>query len=631
MAFDDEEDPNKALPTGTVQSTADYEDQDDEEDEIQDFQLLTAKKSKAKLEAARKARKQAIRKGEKDFERHGTQAQDSALEKSLLAMEEALSYPKEFKPDSWVRGWYFPDWWAEEKEEGEHDGPNEPQVDFSKFEKLEVKRIKTEQARRERRKGIFLRHRVVVLESAKGSFIATMGRIIPLVPKTEPAADKVWLLPEEALFLAERGNVDIWWPDRALSELFPGEVEGEPGDDTVRQPRSPLTQDPEDYSCGRPMDLRTAYAVLIGNEGERGTTTLQKYQVYSHLRRAGYVVDRAPPPARLQPSLSALSWELSPRLYCPALLSALWKPILSLFQRRSPQFGPLIHPGPYHSYNEIYSQLDVIPRREPSAGSLLAELLASKPELRLAFHVWRSPASAGTKTNRNAPDFRLVVFDSRATTVPTMQEFETIFAQLPYDEPWTHGTITTTTSPSNTNIKPDGAQPQGRPPDVHRTAVKADPGVAVAAALTTAEKNDKQQNQKQKKPTRQSQSRSPEDWQGPRHLYKRLRHGRRSVLIAVVDTGVVSILRVAEGGFSCEQPPLWDRFDGIAAAAGGGGEWTMKSGGSGGGRGNGLPHDTGWARETLWDGFCRMVAKNGWSDGVKGDEVAEGTCERGVV
>lgn len=38
-----------------------------------------------------------------------------------------------------------------------------------------------------------------------------------------------------------------------------------------------------------------------------------------------------------------------------------------------------------------------------------------------------------------------------------------------------------------------------------------------------------------------------------RQLYMRLRHGYRSVILAVVDQGVVSFLRVADAGFSKEK------------------------------------------------------------------------------
>ncbi len=48
-----------------------------------------------------------------------------------------------------------------------------------------------------------------------------MGRVITGQPKDRPARGMEWLLPEEALFLVERGDLDLWWPTRNLEEPLP--------------------------------------------------------------------------------------------------------------------------------------------------------------------------------------------------------------------------------------------------------------------------------------------------------------------------------------------------------------------------------------------------------------------------
>jgi tRNA-splicing endonuclease subunit Sen54 len=81
-----------------------------------------------------------------------------------------------------------------------------------------------------------------------------------------------WLLPEEALFLIERGTLDCRWP-----------VKRQQGDEKTYR-----TED------GPPMSLQSAYAAFIGFEGEvGGKLTLEHYNVYAGLKRSGYVV-RAP-------------------------------------------------------------------------------------------------------------------------------------------------------------------------------------------------------------------------------------------------------------------------------------------------------------------------------------------------
>jgi tRNA-splicing endonuclease subunit Sen54 len=71
------------------------------------------------------------------------------------------------------------------------------------------------------------------------------------------------------------------------------------------------------------------------------------------------------------------------------------------------------------------------------------------------------------------------------------------------------------------------------------------------------------------------------EWTGPEKAYARLKHGFRNVILAVVDQGVISYLRIGEGAFGEEK--LYEWFD--RGGAGG----TKKGGirGRGGGRGRG--------------------------------------------
>jgi tRNA-splicing endonuclease subunit Sen54 len=78
--------------------------------------------------------------------------------------------------------------------------------------------------------------------------------------------NRLWLLPEEALYLIERGSLDIRWPSS------PGS--GVPGE--------------EDLSI--PMSIQAAYASFVG----RGGLTLERYTVYTGLKRLGYTLARAP-------------------------------------------------------------------------------------------------------------------------------------------------------------------------------------------------------------------------------------------------------------------------------------------------------------------------------------------------
>jgi tRNA-splicing endonuclease subunit Sen54 len=99
----------------------------------------------------------------------------------------------------------------------------------------------------------------VVVPIPKGQYFKTMGQA--------DRWNRVWLLPEEAMYLMERGSLDIKWPS-GLTGIDEYDV-NEPA---------------------IPMSLQAAYACLLGCSG----LTLERYTVFTGLRRLGYAVTRAP-------------------------------------------------------------------------------------------------------------------------------------------------------------------------------------------------------------------------------------------------------------------------------------------------------------------------------------------------
>ena len=79
----------------------------------------------------------------------------------------------------------------------------------------------------------------------------------------------VHLKPEEALYLTERGTMEL----RLLG---------------VGKAHTEKSQDPGDE--GMLLSVQSAYALLLGRDG----LTLERFQVYAGLRRSGYIVQRAP-------------------------------------------------------------------------------------------------------------------------------------------------------------------------------------------------------------------------------------------------------------------------------------------------------------------------------------------------
>ncbi|GAB1313167.1 tRNA-splicing endonuclease subunit sen54 [Madurella fahalii] len=358
---------------------------------------------------------QTIRKGEKDFESHGTRAQADALEQSRAAMRDVLSYTRVHAAAAAARGnpargWYFPGWWEGYEEEGDSGGQGEGE----EAGEVQGERGKEGGEKREKRPFGYIRERVVVLE---GSSVASMnlGRAVTGQAKDRPAKGKDWLLPEEALYLVERGSLDLWWPTKELEEIFPPERAVKRSDPEREGP-----EEADEYEMGFPLSLQAAYALLIGNDGERGKISLQKFQVYSNLKRCGYNVLRAPPIVG-QPSPPTTT----------TTTTTLWQWFTSLLSS-APQhkpYGPLVQPGLYRSYASIYQQMALLPLHKPSLSPSSCQNTPSDP-FTLHFHVWKS-AQKWAKLRHPPPDFHLSVVDAQDSAVPTLGEITALIDATP--------------------------------------------------------------------------------------------------------------------------------------------------------------------------------------------------------
>ncbi|KAK4132947.1 hypothetical protein BT67DRAFT_457007 [Trichocladium antarcticum] len=351
---------------------------------------------------------QTIRKGEKDFESHGTRAQADALEQSRAAMGEVLAYTRVHAGPqrNLARGWVFQGWWAGfgegEEEVGAGDGGGAG-------------------AGRERKPYGFVRERVVVLE---GGSVASMnlGRAVTGQAKDRPARGKDWLLPEEALYLVERGSLDLWWPLKGLEEIFPPETAaatataGKEGGEGAKEEDGAAEAD--EYELGFPLSLQAAYALLIGNDGERGKVSLQKFQVYSNLKRCGYNVLRAPPAPKQPPATPSTP-----------ITTTLWQWFANLLTSNPHHqpYGPLVQPGLHRSYASIYRQMALLPLHQPSATPSSPP---PKDPFAIHYHVWKA-AQKWTKLRHPPPDFQLAVVDAQESAVPTLEEATALLDATP--------------------------------------------------------------------------------------------------------------------------------------------------------------------------------------------------------
>jgi len=311
-------------------------------DETQDFRFLTSLSL---------SQPNLPRRGEKDFEPHGTLAQSSTLAVSRDAMHGAISHFRVQNPKSALAGVF-----------DEASG-------------------------------------MTSVELPRGPHVRTMGREV---------GGRWMLLPEEALYLVERGNLDLRWRV--------GEREEE----------------------GLPMSLQAAYTFLVGALG----LTVERFNVYAGLKRSGYVVLRGPawydgdekavypaPKVLVEDKRGWARW---------------WSMLFGGKPQKLSPFGPLVGNGLYRSYNDVYRLLSIIPLHDPTlstAGeasqtrepSSLAESKGVRP-LRPCFYIWK-PNSVFKKSAPGPPDFRVAVLNAREDSFPSLEQLEGLLQSVPYNCP----------------------------------------------------------------------------------------------------------------------------------------------------------------------------------------------------
>ena len=270
---------------------------------------------------------------------------------------------------------------------------------------------------------------------------------------------RVWLLPEEALYLLERGTLDIRWPCSMTGEDGEGPSE-------------------------LPMSLQAAYTCFIG----RGGLTVERFSVFSGLRRLGYMVSRAP------------GWYDSEEEVSGTVQAPHWPSINGLFGKfwdwfyssNSTATGPVAGLGIHRSYSElffnriamdhltivddIFRKLAIIPWYDPVTPKSPQR---TTPPFRVVYHIYK-PNTTFKKTAPPPPDFRVAVINAQTQpTIPTLSQLGALLGSTPLDPP-------------------------------------------------RGEKMN-------------------------RLLYMRLRHGYRNVILAILDHGVVSYLRMGDAAFGKEK------------------------------------------------------------------------------
>ncbi|KAL1972960.1 hypothetical protein VTN31DRAFT_6502 [Thermomyces dupontii] len=388
-------------------------------DEVQDFRFLNSLSLDSNTNAA-----VLPRRGEKDFEPNPTLYQSDVLAASRAAMHQALSHPRLHHPRHRVIGVYV-------------SGGFTPPASV-------LKGSGTGNTSTEAKGPRISPDACVCVSNPKGQVFKAVGQA--------DSWNRIWLLPEEALYLLERGSLEIMWD---ASE-----------------------DDPEKTSLRVPMSLQAAYTCLIG----RGGLTLERFAVYSGLKRLGYTLVRAPswdetvaddPSIRGSPDSNSGSRSVG------SLANYLIQ-LFGLDRSRRLARGPLVGLSYPTSYVNVYNRLALIPTEDVDLERPPPR--PTDPPFRISYHVYK-PSTPYKKSAPGNPDFRIAVVNARTTSVPTLSQLRALLESTPLDPP----------------------------------------------------KGEKME----------------------RNVYARLRQGYRSVILAVVDQGVVSYLRVCDAGFS--KTPIFAR------------------------------------------------------------------------
>ncbi|GAA5870317.1 hypothetical protein JCM8547_006601 [Rhodosporidiobolus lusitaniae] len=419
------------------------------------------------------------------------------------------------------------------------------------------------------------------------------------------------LLPEEALYMNERGGIELW---REYEEDL------EEGGQVVKK--------------RVPMSVQQAWAECLGHYD----LTPERYQVYAFLRRLGYVVVRARP----IPGTSRPVWIPPPQPFYLRLLKLFTHPLYFLrdtllravreaqiaamrvagrakgAQERNKvvkrvkwtktrevgkeegRFESLVAGGRWTSYDQIFARLQIIPTcalqtpsrplraptpHTPSPLTPLAptstitstsaegdeeqeeERSFAEYPYQTFYHVYK-PVTKYKKNNPPPPDFRLVIVNAATTPVPTLFELSALFESIPlpddYDEDadpyaFSQPPPLRQLGPSAGPAAAAAAKKKGKPAAAPSAASPSSSPAATSpptkpsllprllSYLPSSLTSLLPSSLLPSPPTKRAPPRGPKPKDPSPYPFLKL--GRRNVLLAVVDNGTSSILRVGEGEF----------------------------------------------------------------------------------
>lgn len=248
---------------------------------------------------------------------------------------------------------------------------------------------------------------------AKGLHFQTIG-------KADSNGD-IWLHFEELLYLVERGSLVCHW--------F--------GDD------------------GPPMSLQTLYSAIFGsatNLKDTRKNEIEMYQVYSYLKRVGFIVRRISSDSQVKPKAEIIHIK---QKSITSTLRDTWE-YLKDFYKSIPTFNEL-RTGNYHiklcnyveyyitrlcenvrfgdsivrNYRNVYKTLDFIPTHTiPTNEHQLRLQQTLDQSINPVFNVWK-PKENFKKSSPGVADWQVAIFNTLNSKVPTLKQTISLLESVP--------------------------------------------------------------------------------------------------------------------------------------------------------------------------------------------------------
>lgn len=375
----------------------------------------------------------------------------------------------------------------------------------------------------------FDKHKALVL-NPKGAFLQTMGHITK--------NGEFWLDFMEFLYLAERGTITPYClksNSMNLNQLLPSI---------------------DDHNL-LSLSIEDIYAFF------KTQREIDEFSVYSHLKRLGFIItkveddDNDNNKITFSPKIEAF------KSICGYQLHSLFKQITSLFvSHKNNLFNGLFYNPAHYKYikytstPQIYRNLKLliphieVPKTLPELQHRKQSYLLNKNQnhsnnpLKLTFNVWK-PQTNYKKKIPELPDYQIVVYNKNDNKqhFPTNDDLKNIFDSLNYKFEF----LDKSNNNNGTINWDDHSYINGIP----RSAILSK---NQKKKITNSQSETINNTKEKKRKTLRKQPSSLVSSSTPAHIkqIKRLKNGYRSFILAVMDNGIISFIKISEADLGSE-------------------------------------------------------------------------------